>query len=333
MIINRVWKLTEQKAWRRFSLALSLVVFLSGTWALCLGVQGLRRPDAARPAKSKFYARADAPSYAMSIPVRYLPNFKLQEDPDGTSKLLNTYGRTAIEVPSHEVALVMVDLWNQGDPPLGTGPTGMNKKIKNFLEKCRGHGVTIIHAPNHPVADRYTQYYYLKAEVDTFLGREDPHGQLAGRVEDDPKEILYRWPPPDLFTKYNDMRGQGKANIYEVHPKAERDISRFFTPRRGEFVLVTSDQFRYVLWLRKIKVLIYVGGATNACMLQRPTGITRLAGMDDERSTYTIVVMEDCSVAMQSPWSNDDTVDRVIFDYLMTQMAFVGNSAEVEWER
>ncbi len=335
-ILNRLWQLTEKGAWRAFSLTLTLVVLLSGTYALYLGVQAWDPQHAARPMQSRFHPGVNRPSYAMSIPVRYLPNLILQEHPDGTSKVVREYGRTTIEVPSHEVALVMVDLWDGSDPPSGIEPEGRNKNIKNFLEKCRLHGVTIIHAPNHPVVGKYKQYYDLRAEVNSYLGRYDyPHTQLirrAGwRIGNYYKEVLYQWPPADLSTEYQDIRIQGRAAAYKVRPKAERDISRFFKPRPDEFVLVTSDEFRYALWIRKIKVLIYVGGATNECMLHRPTGINRLAGMDDERSNFVIVVMGDCSNAIQSLWCSDDAVDRVMLDYMMTKIAFVGNSAEVEW--
>ena len=334
-----IWKLTGTKAWRVFSLFLLLSMVCAGGWGLYL-VQGMLDQniyEIGRPADSKFLLKSDCESTLMSIPVRYLPFCSLENGP-GTKKILKKdYGETVINVPSPEVALILVDTWNTHDPPVGGEPSELIKRTKDFLEKCRKNGVTIIYAPNRPVVDKYPQYKQLKMEVIDFLRKDSLSSRFSHlkdrRMGDYRKKVIYRWPPSDIYKKYNDIRKEGRAAAYEVYPGSQRDISRFLEPREDEIVLLKSDELRYVLWLRKIKVLLYVGGASNECMLHRDTGINRLSGIDPETSNYVIAVMADCTSTIPSPCSEDDTVDRVMMDYMMRKIAFVGDSTNVSWEK
>ena len=166
MIWKAIWRFTEKKTWRAWSLMLTVAVVAFGGWALFLGIEALNVHTHERPVRSPFMPDEAAPSSTISIPVRFLPNLKLEKTDGGTPRMLNDYGRTVIEAPAGEVALVMVDVWNYNDPSSEEELTGMAKKLKKILEKCRAHGVTVIHAPSHPVVDKYPQYHALKAEAE-----------------------------------------------------------------------------------------------------------------------------------------------------------------------
>jgi hypothetical protein len=77
-------------------------------------------------------------------------------------------------------------------------------------------------------------------------------------------------------------------------------ISKLLWPddnRENEFLVRYQDEFRYVLWKNKIKNLIYIGGAIDECMLHRSYGINELVGRDENRTKFTIYVLEDFTAA------------------------------------
>ena len=82
---------------------------------------------------------------------------------------------------------------------------------------------------------------------------------------------------------------------------------------------------------RGVKLLLYIGGALNECMQHRDTGINYLAGVDSQRTAFTIAVLEDCSSAFDTPHFGAKTTAQVMLDYFKCKIAFVANSKEVEF--
>jgi hypothetical protein len=97
-------------------------------------------------------------------------------------------------------------------------------------------------------------------------------------------------------------------------------------------VLCAYNEFRYVLWKERTKLLLYVGGALNECMLQRDTGINLLAGTDSTRVPVTIVVLEDCSSVIASPGADKETAAKVMLDFYRYKMAFTSVSTDIRFD-
>jgi len=229
----------------------------------------------------------------------------------------------AFELPTSEIALVLVDTWNSGDPDEEQAPSQYLKDIQSCLHQCRAHDITIIHAPNHPVVGKYPQYHAIQNTVQEFLKDYPSETSMPPFLD---------WPPKDnnIRAQARKMRTDALAGEYTAtHKVKERDISRFLLPLEHEYVLATHDEFRYVLWKHKIKLLLYVGGALNECMQHRDTGLNLLAGVDSRTTGFTIVVLEDCSSAKPTPGLNAPDMAHAMLEYFKCKITFVGNSKEI----
>ncbi len=102
-------------------------------------------------------------------------------------------------------------------------------------------------------------------------------------------------------------------------------ISKYLWPLDNEYIVASHEEFRYALWKNGVRVLIYVGGSLNECVLQRDAGINLLAGADGRRVDFTIIVLEDCTDAMETPRFNSLEVKTAMLDYYMFKMAVVSN--------
>ena len=91
---------------------------------------------------------------------------------------------------------------------------------------------------------------------------------------------------------------------------------------------------RYVIWRHQIKLLLYMGGAMNECLLLRPTGINRLRNaMPDEKETLpiTIVALEDCSVASGSSKFDNTLFKKAISDFYKKNIALISSSYQIKF--
>jgi hypothetical protein len=270
-----------------------------------------QRTDSARPAQ------------ILQLPVRYLPKYRIESDEEGNKILIKEEGHAVLNVPTDEIALVLVDTRDSPDESTEPGPMRLNQK--RLLEKCREHGVTVIYAPNHPVVDKYPQYHRLKAEVDSFVNKYDLVPQHR------PSFLLWPSLSNRIWQETQRIRGEGRAPAFVIRPNSERDISRHLTPLSNEYVLCSYMEFRYILFKERISLLLYIGGALNECMLHRETGINILAGIDGQRVPITIVVLEDCSSAMASPDVDSGTAAKVMLDYFKNKIALVANSEDLRF--
>ena len=249
----------------------------------------------------------------VKIPVKFYPPGFLESQ--------STDSESTFELPTSEVALVLVDTWNHSDPAEGQPPPQHTQNTQALLNACREHGITMIHAPNHPVVDKYPQYHTIKETVQDFWPQDPP--------ENPP---LLDWPPKDnnIYKQAQKMRSDASTPSPSSNRK-ERDISRFLLPLEDEYVLATHNEFRYVLWQHKIKLLLYVGGALNECMQHRDTAINLLAGTDSRRTGFTIVVLEDCCYAKSTPRLSETDMAHAMLEYFKCKIAFAGNSKHISF--
>lgn len=239
---------------------------------------------------------------SIKIPVRFQAGNEARTD--------------TFDVPVSDVALVLIDWWNYGDPKEGEDPPVAMGKTQAFLGRCRDAGMTIIHAPNHPVVDKYPQYEAIRDEVKAWLA-EQPGTAGTGPHLD--------WPDRDndVYTKARAMRHVGAGS------QDDRDISRLLRPLPDEYVLATHDEFRYVLWQKGIKLLLYTGGALNECVQHRDTGINLLIGTDTRRTAFTVVFVEDCCTAIGSPKLSAEGMRVAMLEYFQRKIGFVAESGGV----
>lgn len=321
-----IWRFTGTKPWRVLSLFLFFAGILgfSGMLFLILGSELTLQ----RPSDSQFLASHNTATVSkVLIPVRFLPDYDIERLSDGTVRKTLKYGRGIIETTTDKVALVLVDTWEYSSSPMPE-PVGHYENIAALLDKARAYGVTVVHAPNHPVVDKYVQYHALHREPQSFL-RPSLIEKIVLHVL--PSLVKQReitnYPSREFARKVKEMRQEARAWHYMGESPSERDIAWFLRPKEDEFVVESSEELRYVLWMRKINLLLYVGGATNECILHRPTGVLNLVG-----SNYVIVLLGDCTSPSPSPWYDNDVVQKVFEDYYMRSIGYVANSREIIWQ-
>lgn len=255
----------------------------------------------------------------LSIPFSFLPNYKIQKNRNNQSILINEEGKDTLVVPTNEIAIVLIDTWNSFDNNKNSKYVECMQNIQQLLLKCRKNKITVIHAPNHPVVDKYPQYHAIKKEVKNYINKHS--------TTYTPDSTFLEWPQENEFnTTIAKSRKNGRSGEYIVKPQEERDVSKRLTPLANEYVLASYEEFRYVLWKEKIKVILYVGGSLNECMLQRDTGINLLAGSDSRRSNFSIVVVEDCSFVMTNPNTSYEATKQAMLNYYKRKIAVVSNS-------
>lgn len=265
--------------------------------------------------------------WVCSIEARYLPVYRVREGSKGKKDIVMKEGRITLTVPASEIALVLLDTWDepQNDMPLSP----LLRSQKAILEKCREHGVKIIHAPGHPAVDRYPQYLALKTEVEGLMKK-------YGAYPNQPLPPFLDWPGfynNEVWQRAEMLRAKGRLPQYKLRPRTEIGISRHLKPLGDEYVLSSYLEFRYVLWKNKIKLLLYIGGSLNECMLQRDTGINLLAGSDSRRIPITVVVLGDCSSAMGSPGLDSEAARKAMLEYYKFKIAFVADSKNICFAR
>ena len=179
--------------------------------------------------------------------------------------------------------------------------------------------MTIIHAPNWPVADRYRQHEEIEREADAFSVESNPPAHMLWPARDNP-----------TLKQAAALRDQYALSDAEREKmQAEREISRYLLPLEDELIISYHNTFRYVLWKRKIDLLLYMGVALNECMLHRDTSLNRIVGSDSGKSWLTAVVLEDCVYAMPSETRSDEENKVALLDYYRRKIAFTAKSSEI----
>ena len=222
---------------------------------------------------------------SLHLPCRY---YRVYADPNIPCVEHNFhFVERELPLPVDATALVLVDVWSTHyiDSWLKRATEVTETRIVPVLQAAREIGMTVIHAPSPPVADRY---------------RNPP--ESAPRPPSGPD-----WPPPPFRGIYRsgDYAAFGRNQEPILPPtykryKTELDIADPVKPLPGEPVIHTGPQMHKLLAEREILHLIYVGFATNWCVIGRDYGIL---AMNDRG--YNIILIRDATTGVEF----HDTVD------------------------
>jgi nicotinamidase-related amidase len=203
-------------------------------------------------------------------------------------------------LPISATAFVLVDVWNVHfiESWMERAKKITVEAIVPALQAARQAGLTIIHAPCPEVADQYPQTKRLPS--------------VSGGA---PPPDESDWPPvafrrrEGVYTAYAGPRNQPPGIAVHWDPLKHRlAVSPAIEVRDDDVVVATGVQLHSVLAERGILHLIYVGFATNWCILGRDYGIRAMA-----RRAYNIILLRDCTTGVEFP----DTLE----DGLVTEVA------------
>ena len=222
----------------------------------------------------------------LPIPVRWYPTITAPEvpcrEPNG-GFLEQTWG-----LPVDQTALVLVDCWNTHPIETHLENSGqiIEQVIRPLLDACRGVGMTIVHAPSPPQAKLYDRWV-------RYAGNEE----LGYSAPVTPSEGGALWPPAEFRQR------SGRYEQYQ-RPTYLRDVQPYLTSRRivesiapagDDFVVATGAQLHRLARHREILHLLYVGFATNMCILHRDYGIIAMHGRG-----YDCVLLRDGTVGIEA---------------------------------
>jgi nicotinamidase-related amidase len=221
----------------------------------------------------------------LSLPCRY---YRVYTDLDVPSVEANfQFVERDLPLPVDQTALVLVDVWSTHyiDSWLARAKAVTEARIVPILESAREIDMTIIHAPSPPVADRYADAPELTRPEHT--GPDWPPADFRG---------IYRRGPYAEFGRNQEPILPPTYKRYET----ELCIAESVKPLEGEHVIHTGPQMHDLLAEKQILHLIYVGFATNWCVIGRDYGILAM----NERG-YNIILVRDATTGIEF----HDTID------------------------
>ncbi|MCZ6679480.1 MAG: isochorismatase family protein [Candidatus Poribacteria bacterium] len=193
-------------------------------------------------------------------------------------------------LPIEQNAFVLVDLWNVHfiESWIERAKDVTVNAVVPALNAAREAGLTIVHAPCPEVARQFSQ-----------LDRHTP-------PEPSPSPD---WPPPEFrsrsgeYTVYRGPRSQPPGiGIHWDQLAQKLAMSPAIEVLDDDVVIATGEQLHDLLKGRGILHLIYVGFATNWCVLGRDYGIRAMA-----RRGYNIILLRDATTGVEFP----DTLDKL----------------------
>ena len=193
-------------------------------------------------------------------------------------------------LPLEQTALVLVDIWNVHfiKSWIERACKITREVILPILGAARQSPLAIIHAPSPPVAEQYDQLGGLVSSSAT------------------PKSI---WPPTEFrhrsgeYTVFRGPRSQPPGIGAHWNPIADQlSISPLIDVLKEEYVIATGQQLHDLLARKGILHLIYVGFATNWCVVGRDYGIRAMSGRG-----YNIILLREATTGVEFP----DTVDQL----------------------
>lgn len=228
----------------------------------------------------------DAPE-ALNLPCRY---YRVYADP-GVPCVEHRFHfvERDLPLPLAQTALVLVDVWSTHyiDSWLQRAKEVTQTKIVPILHAARQSGMTVIHGPSPFIADRYLKAPPAPAPISEPVRPDWPPPAFRG---------IYRGGDHASFGRDQEPILPGVYARYET----ELDISDLVKPLQGEWIIHTGPQMHALLAEHHILHLIYVGFATNWCVVGRDYGIY---AMNDRG--YNIILVRDATTGIEF----HDTVD------------------------
>ena len=200
----------------------------------------------------------------------------------------------AMSLPAEQTALVIVDVWdNRHIKSWFERAEAVTKNvIVPVIETARKAGITVIHAPSPET------YEIAPQAFNVYQGNTTP-----------PAELKFTWPPQDFRQRtgqYAIYRGP-RLQPPGVQHQTER-IPAYPGPSPNikiddsDFAILNRWQLHDLCEERKILHLLYVGFATNWCILGRDYGIRTMS----QANRYNTILIRDATLGIEFP----DTLEK-----------------------
>lgn len=238
----------------------------------------------------------NAESKIIQLEVR---NASLPEiDPGGNNLTTQHYKlRTkVIDLPVENTALVLIDTWqikNDRYGDLSVLEKVAREKIAPVLKAARKAGMLVLHAPHRNINwDGINLDPPIDLRSPSSMKRESLPSSID-RARIPPGQ----WPPVDFIFRVGQY-GQYTRNTNPGYAPYTQilGLNPSLKPVKGEREYIESNLSRIQQIFRKNNILhlIYVGGATNQCIMNRPVGIRNMA-----QKGYNIIILRDATIGSE----------------------------------
>ncbi len=222
----------------------------------------------------------------LHLPVRYLRLYSRQQ-PYGCSESDCGMVDDTLPLPLRETAFILVDCWNMHYLRSFEERADRicRERIAPALAAARAAGLTVIHAPSPMIAEKYRQAEVYRDPADqTFaaqFGAPDPD-----------------WPPAEFIARAGRharfARDYAVPEQFWIEPYQKIDIHPAVRPAGDDFVVVNQPQLQRLLKDKRLLHLVYVGFATNMCLMGRDFAVRPMAWLG-----YNTIVLRDCTTAVE----------------------------------
>lgn len=223
----------------------------------------------------------------LALDVRHY-HFDFQEGQPWREESMHDLVTTRYFKPE-ETALVLVDCWDRHylKSYLERTDQIIREKIVPVVQACHQAGITVVHAPSPAQAKRYPQWLRYAGDEELFANHTAPPAQPE-------------WPPQDFRVRSGDYQQFAKpqgavVQAWRVIEADQRKIVPELEPQEDEFVIATGRQLHRLLRHRKILHLIYVGFATNMCVVGRDYGMRAM-----QQRGYNVLLLRDCTTGIEA---------------------------------
>ncbi|MBI2299627.1 MAG: cysteine hydrolase family protein [Armatimonadetes bacterium] len=220
----------------------------------------------------------------LQLPVRWYPTVT-PEDVE-CLETNGSYLTATWPLAAEQSALVMVDCWDTHPILSHLENSGriIREVVKPLLDTCKAAGITIVHAPSPQQAQQYPEW--VRYAGDAELGYVPPAPGVSTA-----------WPPAEFRQRTGEWEAlQRPTYLRDVSGYLpDRRIVADIAPREGEFVVATGNQLHRLLQHRGILHLLYVGFATNMCVVHRDYGIIAMS-----QRGYDCVLLRDGTLGIEA---------------------------------
>jgi nicotinamidase-related amidase len=222
------------------------------------------------------------------LPVRY---FSMHNSgPDDIRESNTRYTHVVWEIDPAESALVLVDFWTTHilESHLRRCEQVIERNIAPLLPVARKAGFTVVYGPGFNIAKKYPGWerYADEAELDP------------------PPTKPPDW-PPESFRKREGAYARFARPVFrqDVRAKADelfriRRMPDIVAPKPKDYVIASGAQLHRLLKDKKILHLLYLGFATNDCVLHKDYGVRAMGGRG-----YNIILLRDCTMGIENALS------------------------------
>lgn len=185
-----------------------------------------------------------------------------------------------IQIPVNQAALILIDTWDIERKRFEESKAyyDIGKEIKPLLEMSRKINMLVLHAPHRPIG--WDGINHLQKDIDLRGASDTPRLKIPEWVENKidkdhwpPVEFIFRVGEYSIYSRYSNPLYIPYAKILGIH----KDLLP--KKRKKEFIESSLDKILKILKDNKILHLLYVGGATNQCIVQRPVGIRNMSAL------------------------------------------------------